>query len=109
MAIQRWVSGEVVSEEVQRLVYGFFVLYAAIFVLGCLFMTALGLPFESALSSVAATLNNVGPGLEHVGPMANFRHLPGSGKVFLSFCMILGRLELFTILVMFIPSFWSRD
>lgn len=103
------VSGELVSEEVQRLVYGFFVLFMGVFVFGCLFMTALGLPFETALTSVAATLNNIGPGLEHVGPMANFRHVPGIGKLFLVFCMVLGRLELFTIMVMLIPSFWSRD
>jgi trk system potassium uptake protein TrkH len=57
---------------------------------------------------VAATLNNIGPGLAAVGAVENYALVPTAGKVFLSLCMVLGRLELFSILVLFVPSFWKR-
>ena len=100
------VSGEVVPDTVQRMVYSFFVLYLMWFAMGCLVMSFLGLPFQTAVASVAATLNNIGPGLEAVGATMNYAHVPAVGKVFLSLCMVLGRLELVSILVLFVPSFW---
>ena len=69
-------------------------------------MAALGLPFESATTAVIATLNNVGPGFHVVGPTMDYHLVPGIGKLFLSFCMVLGRLEIFTICVLLVPSFW---
>jgi trk system potassium uptake protein TrkH len=100
------VSGEVVDEGVQRTVYGFFVLYISWFVFGSLVMSAMGLPFQTAIASVAATLNNIGPGLEAVGATMNYALIPSMGKLFLALCMVLGRLELFSILVLFVPAFW---
>ncbi len=70
-------------------------------------MAMLGLDFLSAMGSVATTLGNVGPALGSVGPTDNFAHIPILGKWFLSFLMLLGRLELFTILVIFSPAFWK--
>jgi len=102
------VGRQVVDDDVRQTVYGFFVLYLAWFVGGALFMSFLGLPFQTAVSSVAATLNNIGPGLELVGATQNYHHVPMIGKVFLSLCMALGRLELFSILVLFVPAFWRR-
>ncbi len=102
------VSGVVVDDDVQRIVYGFFVLYLMWFVGGCLVMSALGLPFQTALTSVAATLNNIGPGLGAVGAVENYAAIPAVGKVFLSLCMVLGRLELFSVCVLFVPSFWKH-
>jgi len=102
------VSGLVVEDSVQRTIYAFFVLYLLCFAGGSLFMSFLGLPFQTAVSSVAATLNNIGPGLELVGAVQNYAHVPAVGKVFLSLCMVLGRLELFSILVLFLPAFWRR-
>jgi len=102
------VSGHVVDDGVQQTVYSFFVLYLLWFVGGSLFMSLLGLPFQTAVSSVAATLNNVGPGLSGVGAVENYAFLPTAGKVFLSLCMVLGRLELVSIMVLFMPSFWRR-
>ena len=61
-------------------------------------MSLIGLDFLSAIGSVAATLGNIGPGIGSVGPVDNFAHIPTIGKWFLSFLMLLGRLELFTIL-----------
>jgi len=82
-------------------------LYFAILVVGFLIMSALGLDHVTALSSVAATLGNVGPGLGLVGPVENYAFLPATGKIVLTVCMLAGRLELFTILVLFSPAFWK--
>lgn len=103
------VSGQVIDENIQRSVYAFFVLYVGCFAGGCLLMSLLGLPFQTAVSSVAATLNNIGPGLELVGPVMDFSAIPAVGKVLLSFFMALGRLELFALCAFFVPSFWRRQ
>ena len=97
-----------VNEEVVRTALVFFTLFIMAFTVGTLFMCALGLDLETAFSSVVATLANIGPGLARVGSIENYAFIPAAGKLFLSFCMILGRLELFTILVLLIPDFWKR-
>lgn len=102
------VAGVVVEDSLQRTIYAFFVLYLAIFVLGSLFIAALGIPFQGAISSVAATLNNIGPGFGVVGAVNDYRVIPGVGKVALSLFMVMGRLELFSILVLLVPTFWRR-
>jgi len=63
---------------------------------------------DTAVSAVATALGNIGPGLGSVGPMDNFYELPDFGKWFLSFLMLIGRLELFTVLILFTPAFWKR-
>jgi trk system potassium uptake protein TrkH len=103
------INGYVIEDDVQRSVYAFFALHMTIFAIGILFMSYLGLPFQSAVSSVIATLNNIGPGIELVGPDLNFAFIPDAGKIFLSLCMAMGRLELFSICVLFIPSFWKHS
>jgi trk system potassium uptake protein TrkH len=97
-----------VSEEAVRTALVFFALFIIAFTGGTLFMSALGLELETAFSSVVATLANIGPGLDKVGSMETYAFIPPVGKLFLAFCMILGRLELFTILVLLIPDFWKR-
>ena len=69
-------------------------------------MSALGLDNLTALSSVTASLGNVGPGLGMVGPAENYFFIPPLGKGVLIFCMLAGRLEIFTLLVLFTPAFW---
>ena len=71
-------------------------------------MSAIGLDMVTAATSVVATLANIGPGLAKVGAIENYAFVPWGGKLFLSFLMILGRLELFTVLVLLIPDFWRR-
>jgi trk system potassium uptake protein TrkH len=71
-------------------------------------MSMIGLDFESAIGSTAATLGNIGPGIGMVGPVGNFSEIPLFGKWFLSFLMLLGRLELFTVLILLSPAFWKR-
>lgn len=89
-------------------VQAFFLLYILIFACGSLVMSILGYDFETAVSAVATTLGNVGPGLGSVGPTSNFAHLSDFAKVFLSFLMLLGRLELFTVLILFSRAFWRE-
>lgn len=103
------ISGAVVNHDMQKTLYSFFSLYIAVFAIATLVMCALGLNFESASSAVAATLNNIGPGLNLVGPATDFHLVPAAGKVVLSLCMVLGRLELVCIAVLFMPSFWKHS
>ena len=71
-------------------------------------MTALGENFDVALSSVATSLGNVGPGIAGVGPAYTFSGVAEGGKWILSFLMLFGRLELFTVALLFTPYYWRR-
>ena len=95
-----------VSEDTVHAVTGFFVFFMGIFVLASLIVAATGADLVTSFSSVAATLNNIGPGLAKVGSIENYAHLAPLAKAVLSLCMVLGRLELFAILVLFVPAFW---
>lgn len=98
-----------VSQEITLNILAFFLIYILVFVIGSGVMTLLGLDPVSALGSVTATLGNIGPGIGSVGPVENFAHISIAGKWFLSFLMLLGRLELFTILVILSPFFWRKN
>lgn len=101
-------GGRVFSEEIRRGVLSFTAIYAVVAVVGTLLMTASGLDIISALSSVAATLNLVGPGLNKVGAAENFGQVSDGGLWILSAMMLIGRLEVFTVLVLLTPAFWRR-
>lgn len=73
-----------------------------------LIMSALGYDLDTSLGAVAATLGNIGPGIGGVGPVDNYSHIPAFGKWFLSFLMLIGRLELFTVVILFSPEFWRK-
>ena len=102
------VGNMVIPREIVSNIGGFFLLYAGLTIFGVLFMSALGLDFETAFSSVAANINNIGPGLGAVGPMDNYAAIPVAGKWFLCLLMLAGRLEIFTVLVLFTVSFWKK-
>jgi trk system potassium uptake protein TrkH len=95
------------SEGIIRDIISFFFLYLLVAVVASITLGFLGLDLETSLSAVAATLGNVGPGLGGVGPALNYAWLPGAGKVVLIICMWLGRLELFTVFMIFLPRFWK--
>ncbi|SDZ83556.1 trk system potassium uptake protein TrkH [Desulfuromusa kysingii] len=97
-----------VDKEVLQAILGFFALFIGVFVIGSLLVAASGMDLVSAGSAVVACLANIGPGLGSVGPVDNFAHVPGFGKIVLITCMLMGRLELFTVLVLFFPSFWRK-
>ncbi len=96
------------SEGIIRDIISFFFLYLLVAVLASITLGFLGLDLETSLSAVAATLGNVGPGLGGVGPALNYAWLPGAGKILLIICMWLGRLEIFTVFMIFLPRFWQR-
>jgi trk system potassium uptake protein len=101
--------GEVpVDREVMQAILGFFALWMGVFIFATILMSAAGLDMVSAAGSVIATLGVVGPGFGTVGPVENYAHIVPFGKSVLVFCMLLGRLELFTVLVLFFPSFWRK-
>jgi trk system potassium uptake protein TrkH len=100
---RRGVSPEIISD-----VQAFFVLYISLFAFMTIIITALGMDIISAAGAVAATLGNIGPGLGSVGAIDHYAYVPTAGKWILSFCMLTGRLELFTVLVLFSPAFWKR-
>lgn len=97
----------VVSSEIITNVLAFVVFYMLILLGSVGIMAGVGLDFETALGAVATSLGNIGPGLGEVGPADNFYNIPDFGKWYLSFLMLLGRLELFTVLVVFSPAFWK--
>ena len=76
------------------------------FAIGCIILSWVGLDFETALGASAAAIGNVGPGIGDVGPAKNYAFVPDAGKWVLSFLMLIGRLELFTVLILLTPSFW---
>jgi len=102
------LGGRPVPGEVLSGIWGFFVLYLGIFVLSSLVMAALGLDVISAFASVAACIFNIGPGFGAVGPVQNYFHVPWMGKWVLIFCMLLGRLEIYTVIVLFMPEYWRK-
>ncbi len=102
------LNGRVISEEIISKVMAFFLIYMMIFGLGVLIMSLTGLNYESSIGSVIASLGNIGPGIGAVGPVLNYAEITVFGKWFLSFLMLLGRLELFTILILLSPTFWKK-
>ena len=94
------------SEGIIRDIISFLFLYILVAVLASIALGFLGLDLETAISAVAASLGNVGPGLGGVGPTLNYAWLPGAAKVILIICMWLGRLELFAVFMIFSPRFW---
>lgn len=100
------LGGRAVPADVLHSVWGFFILYLGLFIFFSLLMAAMGLDMITAFSSVAATLGNIGPGFGGVGPTDNYAAIPSMGKWLLSMSMLLGRLEIYTVLVLLIPEFW---
>ncbi|MBO8138457.1 MAG: TrkH family potassium uptake protein [Desulfotomaculum sp.] len=101
------VGQRVMPPEVVQTVQNFFILHIFIFALVTGFLTMLGLDIISAFSAAIATLNNIGPGFGLVGPAATYSSLPAIAKVVLSLCMLIGRLEIYTVLVVLTVRFWK--
>ena len=102
------IGGAVVPRDVVTNVLGFFILYMLVFVGGVLFMAAIGMDMPTSFGATAATLCNVGPGLGLVGPTEHYGLIPMAGKWVLSFLMLMGRLELFTVIILLSPHFWQK-
>ncbi|MCF8113370.1 MAG: TrkH family potassium uptake protein [Desulfotignum sp.] len=96
----------VISEDVLRSIMGFLALYLFLFVAASAVLAAMGLDLVTALGAVASCLGNIGPGFGTVGPAENFAHLPAMAKWVLAWCMLLGRLEIYTVIILVVPEFW---
>lgn len=99
-------NNRTVEQELLTTISSFFIFYVSIFFLSSLTLIATGVDIISAISGVISCMGGVGPGLNTVGPMANYSHLPIMAKYTLSIDMLFGRLELFPVMVIFTKSFW---
>lgn len=102
------LNNKPLSQEMVAAIYQFFFLYIIIAILGVFILGFLNVDLLTATSAVAASLSNVGPGLGAVGPAENFSHLSTSVKMVLTFLMLLGRLEIYTLLVLLLPNTWRK-
>ncbi len=102
------LGGEVVPQGVMRNVLSFIVLYFALNGLGIVVLSFLGMDLLSAFGATIASVGNIGPGFGSVGPVENYAHIPKLGKWVLAMLMMAGRLEIFTVLILFAPDFWRR-
>ncbi len=100
------LNGRVLSPEIVKGVAGYTIVFFLVFVVSALLLTMTGLDLITSISSAAASLGNIGPALGATGPMANFAELHDFAKWVLIINMILGRLEIYTLLILFIPAFW---
>jgi trk system potassium uptake protein TrkH len=103
------INGERVTGRIINNIMNFLLIYLLTFVVGSLIISMLGYDLPTAFGSVATCLGNVGPAIGRVGPVDNFAFFSPEAKVVLSFIMLLGRLELFTILILFTPFFWRAN
>jgi len=102
------ISNTVVSKDVLLNILGFFVLFMALFVIGVFVLAASGMDIETSFGAAAATLGNIGPGLGKVGPTDHYAHIPTFAKWVLSVLMLMGRLEIYTVIILFSPAFWKK-
>jgi len=102
------IGGKTVPDDVMRSVLGFLALYVGLFALSSVVLAGLGVDFTTSFSAVAATIGNIGPGFGAVGPVENFAGIPAAGKWLLVWCMLLGRLEIFTVIILLVPEFWRK-
>jgi len=102
------LAGKVLSQDTLNGIRALFFLYIGIFLLASLAVSLLGADIITSVSAVATTLGNTGPGLGEVGPLDNFAHLPAASKWILTTCMLFGRLEIYTLLVLLFPEFWRK-
>lgn len=102
------IGDKIIPDEVMQTVLSFFVLYLLVLVISSFILSVLGLDIITSITASATTLGNVGPGLNLVGPMADFSTIPAIGKIVLLLNMWIGRLEVMTVLILFVPSFWKK-
>ena len=102
-------NNQKISDDFIKSVVTFIFSFLFIFLIIALLLSLSGLDFLTAISGAASAISNVGPGLgDVIGPNGNYKNIPDVSKWILSFGMLLGRLELFAILVLFFPSFWRN-
>lgn len=101
-------NGSIVREEVITRVLAFILLYIIVILIGVIVLAFSGMGFLESLGGMVTCISDVGPGLGSIGPAFSFSEIPAFSKWFLSIVMLVGRLELFTVLVIFTPVFWKK-
>jgi trk system potassium uptake protein TrkH len=102
------LNNKALSDESNISILTFISVYLLVFFIGTLIMIFIGVDAKTASSSVATCMAGIGPGVGTVGPASNFAHLPEVGKILLSFLMLIGRLEIYTVIILFTKSFWKQ-
>lgn len=102
------LNDRAVTSDITFNVMAFMIIYFMIFAFGSIIISAMGYDFATSIGAVATCLGNIGPGIGKVGPVDNFSFISAQGKWVLSLLMLLGRLELFTVLILFTPYFWTK-
>ena len=102
------LEGKPVSEKTLRGAHIYFTVYMAVFVVSFLLLSLEQKGLVTTFTALTACINNIGPGLEAVGPLGNFSAFSPASKLLLSFDMLVGRLEIFPMLLLFAPSNWRR-
>ncbi len=102
------INGKTIKHDDNISVLSFILLYLLVFVFGTLLLIFIGIDYKTSASSIATAMGGIGPGFGRVGPVSNFASLPDTAKLIITFFMILGRLEIYTIIIIFTPSFWRK-
>jgi trk system potassium uptake protein TrkH len=102
------IAGKPVPDDILRSVLGFLALYVGLFALSAVLLAGMGVDFTTSFAAVAASIGNIGPGFGMVGPAENYAQIPFMGKWLLIWCMLLGRLEIFTVIILVVPEFWRK-
>ena len=103
------VNGKAISHEIVSKILAFILVYVMVLIAGSIILSALGLSMEEAFGSTLSCLSNIGPGAGSTGPAGNYAFIPDLGKWTLSIIMLIGRLELFTVLILFTSYFWKNS
>ncbi len=101
------IGKQLIKEDVVRNTLGFFLFFMSAFIISAILLSTMGLDIESSIGASASAMGNIGPALGEFGPTDNYALLPSPGKWLLSFCMLLGRLEIFTVMVLFSRTYWK--
>lgn len=102
------LNGKPVPQDIIFNILAFFLMYISIWAVSSLLLSIIGMDPYSAMGSVATTMGGIGPGLGTTGPASNYSMVPELGKWILAFMMLIGRLEIFTVFILFAPSFWKK-
>lgn len=102
------LNGKLINTEANISIISYIYWYLLAFLAGSISLVLMGLDGMTSTSAIATAMGGIGPGFGTIGPVSNFAHLPDAAKILLSVFMILGRLELYTIIILFTPSFWKK-
>ena len=101
------IGKQLIKEDVVRNTLGFFLFFMSAFIVSAILLSTMGLNIESSIGAAASAMGNIGPAFGQFGPTDNYALLPNAGKWILAFCMLLGRLEIFTVMVLFSKTYWK--